>query len=151
MFPYLIFNHSICSGDTVANIILQWRHNELTGVSNRRSLECLLIRLLKGSLIKISKLCVTGLCEGNSPVTGEFPAQRASNMGNVSIWWRHHDLRLEETCMASSSNCWCSNGLLLCSHYGPLGLYSLSDKMSYRQISRSLEAATSDAIIMVLL
>ena len=26
-----------------------------------------------------SKLRVTGLCEGNSPVTGEFPAQRASN------------------------------------------------------------------------
>ena len=31
------------------------------------------------------------LCEGNSPVTGEFPAQRASNVENVSIWWRHHD------------------------------------------------------------
>ena len=28
---------------------------------------------------KISKLRVTGLCEGNSPVTGEFPAQKASN------------------------------------------------------------------------
>ena len=28
---------------------------------------------------------------GNSPVTGEFPAQRASNAENVSIWWRHHD------------------------------------------------------------
>ena len=27
---------------------------------------------------------------GNSPVTGEFPAQRASNAENVSIWWRHH-------------------------------------------------------------
>ena len=26
-----------------------------------------------------SNLRVTGLCEGNSPVTGEFPAQRASN------------------------------------------------------------------------
>ena len=26
---------------------------------------------------KTSKLRVTGLCEGNSPVTGEFPAQRA--------------------------------------------------------------------------
>ena len=24
-------------------------------------------------------------------VTGEFPAQRASNAENVSIWWRHHD------------------------------------------------------------
>ena len=33
---------------------------------------------------------VTGLCAGNSPVTGEFPAQRASNAENVSIWWRHH-------------------------------------------------------------
>ena len=28
---------------------------------------------------KILKLHVTGLCEGNSPVTGEFPAQSAGN------------------------------------------------------------------------
>ena len=40
---------------------------------------------------KTSKLRVTGFCEGNSPVTGEFPAQRASNAENVSIWWRYHD------------------------------------------------------------
>ena len=33
----------------------------------------------------------TGLCARNSPVTGELPAQRASNAENVSIWWRHHD------------------------------------------------------------
>ena len=26
---------------------------------------------------------------GNSPGTGEFPAQMASNAENVSIWWRH--------------------------------------------------------------
>ena len=39
---------------------------------------------------KHQKLCVTGLCEGNSPVTGEFPTQRASNMENVSILWCHH-------------------------------------------------------------
>ena len=25
-----------------------------------------------------------------SPVTGEFPAQMATNADNVSIWWRHH-------------------------------------------------------------
>ena len=24
-------------------------------------------------------------------VIGKFPAQRASNVENVSIWWRHHD------------------------------------------------------------
>ena len=41
---------------------------------------------------KTSKLRVTGVCEGNSPVTGEFPAQRASNPENVSIWWLHHVL-----------------------------------------------------------
>ena len=40
---------------------------------------------------KMSKLRVTGLCVGNSPMTGEFPAQlSASNAENVSIWWRHH-------------------------------------------------------------
>ena len=27
---------------------------------------------------------------GNSPVTGEFSAQMASNAEIVSIWWRHH-------------------------------------------------------------
>ena len=40
---------------------------------------------------KTSKLRITGLCVGNSPGTSEFPAQRASNAENVSIWWRHHE------------------------------------------------------------
>ena len=44
-------------------------------------------------LKKTSKLRVTGLCEGYSPVTGEFPAQRASNAEDVSIWWRHQAAR----------------------------------------------------------
>ena len=39
---------------------------------------------------KTSKHRVTGLCTGNSPVTGEFPAQMASNTANVSFMWRHH-------------------------------------------------------------
>ena len=38
-------------------------------------------------------LRVTGICAGNSPGTGEFPAQMVSNAENVSIWWRHHELR----------------------------------------------------------
>ena len=41
---------------------------------------------------KTSKLRVTTLCVENSPVTGEFPAQKARNMENVSIWWRLHEL-----------------------------------------------------------
>ena len=50
---------------------LQWRHNECDGVSNHW-------------------LGVPCLCVGNSPETGEFPAEKASNAENVSIWWRHH-------------------------------------------------------------
>ena len=38
----------------------------------------------------ITKLRVSGLSVRNSPVTGEFPAQKASNAEEVSIWWRHH-------------------------------------------------------------
>ena len=41
---------------------------------------------------KTSKPRVTGLCAVNSPGTGEFPAQMASNAKNVFIWWRHHVL-----------------------------------------------------------
>ena len=69
---------------------LQWRHNGPDGVSNHQPHSCLLIRLFGRRSKKTPKLGVTGLCGGNSPGTGEFPAQMASNAENVSIWWRHH-------------------------------------------------------------
>ena len=69
---------------------LQWRHSEHDGVSNHQPHDCLLNRLFRRRSKKTSKFRVTGLCEGNSPVTGEFPQQRVSNTKNVSIWWRHH-------------------------------------------------------------
>ena len=57
----------------------RWRHNGLDGVSNHQSHDCLLNRLFGCRSKKTSKLRVTGLCAGNSPGTGEFPAQMASN------------------------------------------------------------------------
>ena len=69
---------------------LQWRHNESDGVLNHRRRDGLLNRLLRQRSKKPSKHRVTGLCEGNSPVNGEFPAQMASNAEYISIWWRHH-------------------------------------------------------------
>ena len=71
-------------------ITLQRRHNERDGVSNHQLHDCLLNRLFRRRSKQTSKSRVTGLCAGNSPVTGEFSAQRASNAENVSIWWRHH-------------------------------------------------------------
>ena len=70
---------------------LRWRHNDHPGVSNHQPHGCLLNRLFRRKSKKTSKLRVTGLCAGNSPGTGEFPAQMASYAENVSIWWRHHD------------------------------------------------------------
>ena len=69
---------------------LRWRHNERDSVSNHQPHDCLLNRWFTRRSKKTSKLRVTGLCVGNSPETGEFPAQRASNAENGSIWWRHH-------------------------------------------------------------
>ena len=69
---------------------LQWRHDMRDSVSNNQPHNCLLDRLFRRRSKKTSKLRVTGLCTRNSPGTGEFPAQMASNAENVSIWWRHH-------------------------------------------------------------
>ena len=49
---------------------LQWRHNELDGVSHHWRIGSLLSRLFRRRSKKTSKLRVTGLCEENSPVTG---------------------------------------------------------------------------------
>ena len=63
---------------------LQWRHNGRDGVSDHRPHDCLLNRLFRRRSKITSKLCVTVLCVGNSPT------QRAINVENGSIWWRHH-------------------------------------------------------------
>ena len=70
-------------------ISLQWCHNERSGISNHRRPDCLLNHLLRHRSKKTSKLRVTGLHEGNPPVTGGFPSQRASNKENVFVWWCH--------------------------------------------------------------
>ena len=73
---------------------LRWRHNGHNGVSNHQPHHCLLNRLFACRSKKTSKPRVTGLCAGNSPGAGEFPAQMASNAENASIWWRHHDMTI---------------------------------------------------------
>ena len=74
------------------NHALQWRYIGRDGVSNHQPRDCLLNRISRRRSQKTSQLRGTGLCAGNSTVTGEFPAQMASNAENVSIWWRHHGI-----------------------------------------------------------
>ena len=79
---------------------LRWRHNERDGVSNHWRLECMLKRFFRWKSKKMSKLRVTGLCEGNPPVTGGFPSLMASAAENVSIRW----LDREKYCYAFPEN-----------------------------------------------
>ena len=64
---------------TETQTTLRWRHNGRHSVSDHQPHDCLLNRLFRRRSKKASKLRVTGLCAGNSPGTGEFPAQMASN------------------------------------------------------------------------
>ena len=98
---YVINNHSGCTmyldyyfEHLLAPWALRWRHNGCNGLSNHQPHGCLLNSLFGRRSKKTSKFRVTGLCAGNSPGTGEFPAHMASNAENVSIWWRHHEMFL---------------------------------------------------------
>ena len=63
----------------IHEISSQLRHYGHDSVSNHQLHDCLLNRLFRLRSKKTSKLRVTGLCAGNSPGTGEFPAQIACN------------------------------------------------------------------------
>ena len=73
--------------------------SHITGVSIVYSAVCSGADQRKQQSSVLVALCVENaaiwwrhcLCGGNSPATGEFPAQRASYAENVSIWWRHHE------------------------------------------------------------
>ena len=85
---------------------LRWRHNGHDSVSNHQPHHFLLNRLFGCRSKKTSKLRVTGFCAGNSPGTGEFPAQSANNAENVSIWWRHHEYCILKSCPSiQTSHC----------------------------------------------
>ena len=75
---------------------LPWRHNDHDGVSNYQPHGCLLNRLFRRRWQKTSKLCVTGLCAGNSlgpvnsphkgPVTRKmFPFDVVITIGQIWV------------------------------------------------------------------
>ena len=91
---YELTDHRSYQGNIpfLSNSILQWCKSGRDGVSNHRRFDRVLNRLFRRRSMKATKLRVTDLCERNSPVTSDFPAQKASNAENISIWWRYHDV-----------------------------------------------------------
>ena len=43
------------------------------------------------------KSALLALCEGNSPVTGDFPHKGSVKREKTSISWRHHERRISDT------------------------------------------------------
>ena len=71
-------------------IVLQWRHNEGDGVSNRWCVDCLLSHLFRRRSKKTSKLRVSGICEGRPLICNE-PNQIWFALGcsdNIRVCWR---------------------------------------------------------------
>ena len=96
-FSCLVDRYTLAMSDTYLYdfiLTLLWPDNGSDGVSNHQPRNCLLNHSFRRRSKKTSKLRVTGLCEGNSLGTGEFPTLMASNAENVSIWWRHHEVTL---------------------------------------------------------
>ena len=87
LFYMGVITYLYLNADAVTVNTLRWRRD---GDSNHQPHDCSLNHLFRCRSKQTSKLGVTDLWEGNSPVTGEFPEQRASNAETVFIWWRHH-------------------------------------------------------------
>ena len=75
---------------------------------------------------KTSNLRVIGLCEGNSPVTGKFPARRAINPENIPIWWRHHEYNMTQTSSYRSLTDKVWSNIITCSVTSGIGNTSLN-------------------------
>ena len=54
---------------------------------------------------------------GNSPGTGEFPAQMASNLENVSIWWRNHEVYTLPLHNIVSIELWSHDDVMACARF----------------------------------
>ena len=90
---------------------LQWRHNERDGVPNHRRLDGLFNHFFRRRSKKRSKLCVTGLCEGNSPVTSPHKGPVARKMLMTSSWtqqivtlWHGHPYRITSPLWGESTS-----------------------------------------------
>ena len=105
---------------------------------------------------------IAPLCEGNPTVTSGFPSQRPVTWSfDVLFYLRLTKRRSKQSRRrrfeTSSRSLWphCHEHILGCtpswdvSYFHNLDFYSLSGKTSYRNISRSLEAARFNAVIIV--
>ena len=117
-----------CGYNTVS--ILQNHHNDAIMSATASQITSLVYSTVysRRRSKKTSKLRVTDLCEGNSPVTNEFPAQRASNADLMtSSWYLKHR---KNTCNIYLITSPWAGRILWARSLGPLLLTSMNFNLS---------------------
>ena len=100
-----------------ANGSLQWRHNECDGVPINWRLDCSLNRSFRWRLKNQSSTSVA-LLRGIHRWLVDSPSQRASNAGNLTIWWRHDVILAFHYIIISRPGYLMTHRTLLCDHLG---------------------------------
>ena len=88
LFQWILCNKQRCNPEMIMlvhSVPLQCRHNEHHWFSNHRRLYCLPNHLFRRISKKTSRLRVTGLCEGNPPVTGGFWRYLKDKISNLVL------------------------------------------------------------------
>ena len=89
------FSQCVCVGGGGGGLLV-WRFHVFVIVKLGKLQQTMNSLIIKIAQFRVTVLCaensfrVTVLCVGNSPVTGEFSLQRASNAENASSRLRHH-------------------------------------------------------------
>ena len=98
-FHFSAVRHQAIIGTSAGTVLigplgnpLQWRHNGLGSVSNHQPHDCLLNRLFRRRSKKTTKIRVTGLCAGNSPIPVNSPhkgpvTRKMFPFDDVIMWW----------------------------------------------------------------
>ena len=118
---------------------LHWRHNDHGGVSNHQPRGCLTQSFIQTQMKENIKAPRHWPLCGEFTGTGEFPAQRASNAENVSIWWRHHESTLPlQAIVTQAAEVWTLEWILSCYAAAQIaylqGHISDVDAMHYEEI-----------------
>ena len=115
---------------------LQWSHNG-NDVSNHWRLHCLLNRLFRRRWRKASKLQVTGLYEGNSPVTSSclHPLHCHCNLFLFVFYLLLIQLTLQQTLMPY----WCTNCSISQAGFHYFGPFLLTCTASLADLNSRLE------------
>ena len=151
-FHFSAVRHQAIIGTSAGTVLigplgnpLQWRHNGLGSVSNHQPHDCLLNRLFRRWSKKTTKIRVTGLCAGISPIPVNSPhkgpvTRKMFPFDDVIMWWNQDAVAImqENENVVFRSFCFASRGW-----YGPSHTKTPGEFPAQRPVTRITNLAAS--------